>query len=116
VKDDRVYLLHIQDAVRRVLEYTRDGKAAFFADTKTQDAVLRNIEVIGEAVKNLGSRVKSASPAIPWKQIAGMRDTLIHRYFGVNLDLVWQVVAKDLPEFQTEIESILNTLPPVPDA
>jgi uncharacterized protein with HEPN domain len=97
MKDDRVYLLHIQDAVQRVLAYTRDGRDYFLADTKTQDAVIRNIEIIGEATKNLSQDRKAAHPGVPWKQIAGMRDTLIHRYFGVKLELVWQVVESDLP-------------------
>src|SRR6266566_415211 len=99
MKDDRAYLLHMRDAVQRIADYTRDGKEVFLADLKTQDAVIRNIEIIGEATKNLTDRVRSAHPDVRWKQIAGMRDTLIHRYFGVNVELVWQVVQKDLPAF-----------------
>jgi uncharacterized protein with HEPN domain len=112
MKDDRVYLLHILDSVGRILDYTRDGRDAFMADTKTQDAVIRNIEIIGEATKNLSDALKAAHTDIPWKQIAGMRDTLIHRYFGVKLDLVWQVVENDLPGFQARVAVILNGLPP----
>lgn len=113
MKDDLAYLLHIRDAIVRVLEYTRDGEHAFLADTKTQDAVIRNIEIIGEATKNLSEGLKGANADIPWKQIAGMRDTLIHRYFGVKLDLVWQVVARDLPTLQARIDQLL-TIPPNP--
>lgn len=112
MKDDRVYLLHVLDAAQRVLDYTCDGRAAFFSDTKTQDAVIRNIEIIGEATKNLSEALKSAHPDIPWKRIAGMRDTLIHRYFGVKLDLVWQVVEKDLPDFKARVDAMLNSMPP----
>jgi uncharacterized protein with HEPN domain len=111
MKDDRIYLLHIRDAAYRVFEYTRDGRDAFIADPKTQDAVIRNIEVIGEATKNLSDTLKSSHSDIPWKQIAGMRDTLIHRYFGVKLDLVWQVVESHLPPFLKRIEAILSALP-----
>jgi uncharacterized protein with HEPN domain len=112
MKDDRVYLLHIRDAAQRVLDYTRDGKEFFFSDTKTQDAVIRNIEIIGEASKSLSEGLGADHAGIPWKQIAGMRDTLIHRYFGVKLDLVWQVVKCELPNFKTEVETILDNLPP----
>lgn len=112
MKDDRIYLLHILDAVQRVLDYTHDGRDQFMADTKTQDAVIRNIEIIGEATKQLSTDLRTAHPDIPWKQIAGMRDTLIHRYFGVKLDLVWQVVEKDLPAFKTRVEEILKQNPP----
>jgi uncharacterized protein with HEPN domain len=110
MKDDRIYLLHIRDAAHRVLDYTRDGRDFFLADTKTQDAVIRNIEIIGEATKNLGDTLKTAHPSIPWKQIAGMRDTLIHRYFGVKLELVWQVVEGDLPRFLTQVDEMLLAL------
>ena len=92
MKDDRVYLLHIRDCLERIAHYTLDGRDAFFADTKTQDAVIRNFEVIGEAVKNLSQTYKNAHPDVPWKRIAGLRDLLIHRYFGVKLDTVWKVI------------------------
>jgi uncharacterized protein with HEPN domain len=114
MRDDRVYLMHILDCVKRILDYTRDGRDYFLADTKTQDAVIRNIEIIGEAAKNLSDAVTAANADIPWRQIAGMRDTLIHRYFGVNLDLVWQVVERDLPGFKVRVEEILAALAPPP--
>ncbi len=110
MKTDRAYLLHIADAVRRILHYTIDGKDTFLADTKTQDAVIRNIEIIGEAAKNLSPDLKAASADVPWKQIAGMRDTLIHRYFGVKLELVWAVVERDLPRFRVRVEELLRGL------
>jgi uncharacterized protein with HEPN domain len=108
VKDDRFYLLHVRDSIDRILSYTQDGPECFLADTKTQDAVIRNLEVIGEAVKSLSENRKSAHPDIPWKQIAGMRDTLIHRYFGVDLTLVWDVVEKEIPTFRARIDSMLS--------
>ena len=109
-KDDRVYFLHIRDAIERVAEYTTDGKDAFFADRKTQDAVVRNLEVIGEAVKHVSTELKAAHPDIPWQQIAGMRDKMIHEYFGVNLKVVWEVVARDLRELKGKILAILEDL------
>lgn len=109
-KDDRVYFLHIRDAIEWVAEYTTDGKDAFFADRKTQDAVVRNLEVIGEAVKHVSTELKAAHPDIPWQQIAGMRDKMIHEYFGVNLKVVWEVVARDLRELKGKVLAILEDL------
>ena len=112
MKDDRVYLLHILDAIDRILKYTSEGEAVFFNDPKTQDAVVRNLEVMGEAVKNLSTEIRIKNPDIPWKQIAGMRDKVIHDYFGVNLELVFDVVRLELPGFKTKLTSILETLGP----
>jgi len=75
MKDDRVYLFHIQDALRQIRDYARDGESVFASDRKTQDAVIRNFEIIGEAVKNLSEDMKGAYPEIPWRDIAAMRDT-----------------------------------------
>jgi len=107
MKDDRVYLLHIRDCLARIGQYTQEGRAGFLRDIKTQDAVLRNLEVIGEAVKNLSPAFRDAHPAVPWKRIAGMRDLLIHRYFGVKLETVWDVVSRELPGFRVAIERML---------
>ncbi|MGH9204507.1 MAG: HepT-like ribonuclease domain-containing protein [Vicinamibacterales bacterium] len=108
MKEDRVYLLHVRDAIRRIESYVAGGRDAFLADTKTQDAVVRNLEVIGEAVKRLSQSTRDAHSTVPWKQIAGMRDKMIHEYFGVNLDLVWDAIMRDLPKLASEIETILG--------
>ena len=97
MKNDGVYLRHIRDAIRDIEEYTAAGREAFLSDRMRQDAVIRKLEIIGEAVKRLSEDTKSRQPSIPWKQIAGMRDRLSHDYFGVDLDLVWRVVERDLP-------------------
>lgn len=110
MKDDRFYLLHVRDAIDRVLDYTADGRDAFFNDVKTQDAVVRNLEIIGEAVKNVSDGLRTAHAGVPWKRLAGMRDKLIHEYFGVNLDLVWQAVGHDIPELRTHVQRILQQL------
>lgn len=110
MKEDRVYLLHIRDALANIQEYTSSGREFFFTDKKTQDAVVRNLEIIGEAVKHLSDSLTTSRPSIPWKQIAGMRDKLIHEYFGVDLNLVWDVVATGLPELDRTIAEILKTL------
>jgi uncharacterized protein with HEPN domain len=110
VKDDRVYLWHIRDCIDRILDYTRDGRDAFLGDTKTQDAVIRNLEIIGEAVKNISGELKNVYTDIPWQRIAGMRDRMIHEYFGVNLQIVWERVEQDVPDLKQKVQAILKAL------
>lgn len=80
----------------------------FLADTKTQDAIVRNTEIIGEAAKAISERLRANSSHIPWKSMAGMRDRLIHYYFGVNLDIVWQVASVELPHLDSELARIAD--------
>lgn len=108
MKDDRIYLLHVRDAVQHIVNYTAAGKESFLSDRKTQDAVVRNLEIIGEAIKRVSVTLKEAHPDIAWKPIAGMRDKLIHDYFGVNLQLVWDVVERDLPVLKQKIGRLLE--------
>ena len=102
------YLRHILDAVATIEDYTREGKDAFFSDRKTQDAVIRNLEVIGEAVRNVPPAFQAAHPDVPWQQAAALRNVLIHEYFGVDLRIVWRVVEKDLPSLKEKIRRILE--------
>ena len=108
MKNDPVYLQHIRDAAARILDYTSGGRAAFERDSKIQDAVIRNLEIIGEAVKHLSENFRKTYPEVPWKRIAGMRDELIHEYFGVDLEIVWNAVERDLPALKKKIEQFLK--------
>lgn len=108
MKDDKLYLIHVRDSINLIITYTEKGRDDFFSDKKTQDAVIRNIEIIGEAIKNISPKLRASYPDIPWRLLAGMRDKMIHEYFGVNLDLVWETVERDLPELLKNIETILN--------
>ena len=108
MKDDRVYLEHVRDALNDIMGYAGTGRDAFFAERMRQDATLRKLEVIGQAVKNLSDATKSRQPEIPWKQIAGMRDKVIHDYFGVNLEIVWAVIEKELPKLERAIDALLQ--------
>ncbi len=110
MKDERVYLLHAIEAIDAILSYTADGRDAFFADRKTQDAVIRNIEIIGQAVKGISDKTRTFESAVPWRQIAGMRDKLIHEYFGVDLNLVWDVVERKLPVLRPQLEKLSGRL------
>lgn len=107
MRDARVYLLHIRDAIQKVFDYTAAGRQAFFDDSKTQDAVVRNLEIVGEAAKNVSDAVRAAHPNIPWKELAGMREKMIHQYFGVDLKLVWDVVERELPALKRSVDEII---------
>lgn len=81
----------------------------FLRDTKTQDAVIRNLEILGEATKGLSAQLREQYPSMPWKGMAGIRDRLIHHYFGVNLDIVWGIVTMELPTLESQIGEILQS-------
>jgi uncharacterized protein with HEPN domain len=109
-KDPRVYLAHILERATRIEEYVRDGEAAFMHDTKTQDAVIRNFEVIGEAAKRVPLEYREEHPSIPWQLMADFRDVLIHGYEGVDLGRVWITACRDLPAVRATIAAILPPL------
>ncbi len=107
MKQDSIYLKHILDALNKIESYISVGHDAFFSGTHWQDAVIRQLEIMGEATKRLSQDVRNRYPDIPWKRMAGLRDVLIHDYFGVDLDMVWQIAATYLPKLKSEIEDIL---------
>ncbi len=106
--EERPYLLHIRDALQRIKMYTEEGREAFLASPLIQDAVIRNLEIIGEAAKRTAPEMKARAPEISWQLMAGMRDVLIHDYFGVELDIVWGVVERRLPELESAITRLLG--------
>ena len=108
-KDYTVYLHHMLDAIQSIESYTRNVTEGQFLKTKLiQDAVIRNLEIIGEAAKQISKTVRGRYPKIDWGNIAGMRDVLIHDYLGVDLDVVWEVVHHDLPELKRNLRKILE--------
>jgi uncharacterized protein with HEPN domain len=110
VKDQAAYLSHIVDAIQDIQLYAAVGRDAFLSDRMRQDAVLRKLEIIGEAVKHLSEAFKELAPATPWRKIAGMRDRLTHEYFGVDLNLVWTVVDRELPLLRATVEGLIERL------
>lgn len=110
-RGDFEFLSDIDEAIKRIESYTvRIDYQDFLKDTKTQDAVIRNLEIIGEAVKNLSNKLKEKYKDIDWKNIAGMRDKIIHFYFGVNWEIVWDVIHKRLPGIKQRIGFLLTIL------
>lgn len=110
-KDPKIFLGHILESIDRILEYTSNlDEDSFADDDQVQDAVLRRIQIIGEAVKNLPEELRAAHPHVPWRRIAGTRDKVVHDYFGIDLELVWTVVESQLPGLAVEIRAILASL------
>ena len=106
-KNGKIFLTHILESINLVEEYLKGKRKLDFLNTKQlQDSVIRTIEIIGEAIKNIPNDIKKNYSQIPWKEITGMRDILIHHYFGVDLDLTWQVIEKDLPRLKRQISDI----------
>jgi len=106
-KDDTVYMKHILDAIHRVEEYTQNIEYKDFIENHLiQDGVIRQIEIIGEAVKRLSNEIREKYTDVPWKDIVGMRNKLIHNYFGVDVDAVWETVKKDIPVLKKKLIGI----------
>lgn len=106
-RSDQELVQDIIECAHRIRSYIeRMVYDDFLQDHKTQDAVIRNIEIIGEAVKLLSDNIKKSHPHIAWKEIAGTRDKLIHDYFGVNIDVVWNIAKEDLPSFVDQLETM----------
>ena len=108
MRDEVVYLRHIQDAILKINAYTEGGKKEFFSNPMIQDDVVRNLEIIREAAGNLSSSFRKSHSKVPWRQITAMRNVLAHEYFGVDLDIVWKVVSKRLPVLHRQVKLMIK--------
>ena len=108
-RDYKVFLEDILEAIRKVRDYT-DGLSlkAFTADAKTFDAVVRNLEIIGEAVKQIPERIRSLRPEVDWRRIGRFRDILIQQYFGVDVQIVWDIVQNKLAPLEQAMRALLQ--------
>jgi uncharacterized protein with HEPN domain len=109
VRDDRLYLINIKEAVDRIQHYVEDGREAFSTSTLIQDAVLRNFQTIGQSAGRISDDLRKRHSDVDWRGIVGFRNVLVHDYLGVDLDRVWQVVERDLPELEQQIALILQS-------
>lgn len=112
MKDDALYLHHMLERCRRITRFVRPGRDAFMESEEMQDAVIRNVEVIGEAAKRVSTATRTRLISLDWKSICGMRDVLIHDYIGVDLDEVWNVAFFRIPELQATLEQFLASEDP----
>jgi len=110
-RGNKEILNDIKEAINRINRYILEKNyQEFLSDTLIQDAVVRNLEIIGEAVKNLQNDVKEKNKDVPWKKISGIRDRLIHHYFGVNFEILWAIIKEDLINLSLKINNILKSI------
>lgn len=110
-RSDKLYLRDIFDSIEKIEKYIQNLNYNDFSENSIIiDAVIRNLEIIGEATKNLSREMKISYPEIPWRKMAGMRNKVIHEYFGVNLKIVWKTIKERLPELKIKIEEILKNI------
>lgn len=108
MKNQLLYLNNIKECIENIETYTEDGKAIFLQNRMMQDAVIRNLEIIGEATKRLSPEIRERYPDVPWRKMTGLRDVLIHDYLRVDLEEVWGIVEFNLPEVKAQIDEIIQ--------
>jgi len=108
-KDPLIFLEHILESIQNIENFSKGlSEKSFMNDELRQSAIVRQIEIIGEAVKNLPDSLKNKYANVSWKEIVGTRDKMVHHYFGVDLDIVWDIVKKNLPRLKKDIKDILD--------
>ena len=110
MRRDSLYLRHILEAIQKIETYTAAGREAFMDGSHWQDATIRQLEIIGEATKRLSPELRAKYPDVPWRRVSGLRDVLIHDYFGVDLTAVWQLTQTEIPRLRMRVEIILQTV------
>ena len=106
MKDDAVYLQHIQECIARIEQYTAQGHQPFLASTLIQDGVIRNLQTLGQSVLKLSDALKASHPEVDWKSIVGFRNVLVHDYLGISVARVWEIVERDVPDLQAKLAKI----------
>lgn len=110
MRDDRLRLLDILEAIEQIDKYTDQGRDAFEQNELIQTWVIHHLQIIGEACRAISQALKDQYPAVPWHKIIGMRNILVHIYFGIDEEIVWSVVERDLPALKQNVETMLQQL------
>ena len=109
--DNRAYLEYIRECIERIIEYTSEGREAFFANTMIQDAALRRLQTLAESTQRLSDDLKVRVTEVDWRSVSGFRNILVHDYLGgIDLNIIWDVIEQDLPDLKEKIEAILQEL------
>jgi len=108
MKDDTVYLHHIIECIRRIDENVKDGRERFMASHTLQDAVIRNLQTMAESTQRISDDLKEKHPEIEWYRISAFRNVLVHDYLGIDLDRIWEITQRDIPELKQAISVMLN--------
>ena len=111
MRSDRERLLDIQEAIERIEKYAGQGSSAFEQDELIQTWIVHHLQIIGEAARALSEQMRDAHPQVPWKEIIGMRNILVHHYFGIDAPVVWSVVENNLQPLKTDVQKIVDSLP-----
>jgi uncharacterized protein with HEPN domain len=110
MRNDALRLKDAKDAINKILKYSKKGRAAFESDELIQIWIVHHMQVLGESIARMSDQIKSKYPEIPWRSMIGMRNILIHGYFLIDLDVVWQTVEKDIPVLKKQIATIMKSL------
>jgi uncharacterized protein with HEPN domain len=110
MRDDRLYLIHIDECIVRIERYTTAGREAFLSSELVQDAVLRNLQILTESTQRLSAELKAAHAEVDWRGLAGFRNVLVHNYLNLNVNRVWEIVEREVPILKQQIASLLSTL------
>ena len=110
MKDNKLYIIHISECIARIEEYCAGGRESFMNSTLIQDAVLRNLQTIGQSARNLSDTIKANHSEIDWRGIIAFRNVLVHDYLGVDIEQIWDIVEHDIPDLKDKISKILASV------
>lgn len=108
MKDNKLYLFHIFECIEKIEKYTAPGRDAFLADDKTKDAVIRNLQTMAESAKKTSEDLKAKHPEIEWRDLAAFRNVAVHDYLGIDWNIIWDIVSKDLPVLRPKIQKLIK--------
>ena len=114
MKDDRLYLIHMRECIARIAQYVAGDRDAFMQSTLIQDAVLRNLQTLGQSAGRISSALRDTHPEVNWRGIIGLRNVLVHDYLGISLVRIWEIVERDLPDLKHQVEAMLQALSEAP--